>query len=132
MTGRLGIVESIRKLLIVMNVVDNFLMLLLFGTTHVLDESNGFVCTALFAVAEELLLFRHILHHHLTLSALFRLIAIVSSMGSTIVSHDTRLFAHIAEIVRLVSTHLTCRGILVVYLLMDHLVRLVESGCLFS
>ena len=128
MTGGLRI-DSIRKLTL-MNVINNLLVLLLFGTTHVFDKSNGFIRAPLFSVTKELLLFRNVLHrHYLTLSALFRLVAIVSCMGSTIVSHDAWLFAHVAEIVRLVSTHLASWGIhlLVTY----HLVRLIESGCLF-
>ena len=86
MTG--GLSNSIREL-IMMNVINNLLVLLLIGTTHILDKSNGFISAALFSVTKELLLFRNVLHrHNLTLSALFRLVAIVSCMGSTIVSHD--------------------------------------------
>ena len=78
--------NSIRKLTM-LTVIKN--LLLLIGTTHIFDESNGFICASLFSVTEELLLFSNVLHrHYLALSALFRLVAIVSCMGSTIVSHD--------------------------------------------
>ena len=129
MTGGLRM-NSIRKLTM-LTVIKN--LLLLIGTTHIFDKSNSFICATLFSVTEELLLFSNVLHrHYLALSALFRLVAIVSCMGSTIVSHDAWLFAHIAEIVRLVSSHLACRGILGINLLMpNYLVLLVEGGCLF-
>lgn len=129
MTGGLRI-NSIRKLSL-MNIINNLLVMLLFGTTQIFDKSNCFIRAPLFSVTKELLLFRNVLHRQdLTLSALFRLVAIVSCMGSTIVSHDAWLFAHVAEVVRLVSTHLASWGIHLLWVTY-HLVWLIESGCLF-
>ena len=135
MTGglRMNCIGVDRKL-VVMNVIDYLLVLLLIGTTHVLYKSNSLIRTPLFSVTKELLLLRNVLHRHdLALSALFGLVAIVSCMGATIVSHDAWLFAHIAEIVRLVSSHLVWWGILRVHLLVAyHLVWFVKCGCLIG
>ena len=80
---------GVDRKLVVMNVIDYLLVLLLIGTTHILYKSNSLIRTPLFSVTKELLLLRNVLHRHdLALSALFGLIAIVSCMGATIVSHD--------------------------------------------
>ena len=47
-----------------------------------------------------------IIEERLLISLLFLAVAIVSGVGATVVAHYTTFFAHIAEVVGLVATHL--------------------------